>query len=152
MKRKLTSIKFDKDGNITRFGYLDHNAQQVTHSGIVFNSDRTVQVVTDFVSDMIERHYPVSVDSLFEVNGITIAYEFDEPCKLSFSAKVTGEECGEMSFSFPSLPRQIVERNSDLIDTLSDLAITEWDGFYDSLPKQQELFALPELKEEQYES
>jgi hypothetical protein len=152
MKRKLTSIKFDKEGNITKFGYLDHNSQQVTHSGIVFNCDNFVSFLTKFIADLSQRHYPVKINDFFTIIGITIGYEFDEPCKLSFSVKVTDEECGEMSFSFPSLPRQIVERNSDLIDTLSDVAIAEWDNFYDSLPKQQELFALPELKELKHES
>ena len=150
-KRRLTAIKFYKEGWITRFGYLDHNSQKVTHERIVFNSDALVDATSFFLRSLIEKSYPFDADSDFTVNQIAIDYDFDDDIsKLTFSLKFDGGECGEMSISFPSLPHQILNSdNSDLIEELSDLALQAWDIFVDSLPKQQnlDLFPLPELTE-----
>jgi hypothetical protein len=148
MKRRLTAIKFDKERLITKLGYLDHNSQKVTHERLIFNSDALADEVEKFLKGLIERHYPLKTDYDFTVNQISLDYdEFKEPCKLTFSLRFNEESCGEMSLSFPSLPHQIVERNSDLIESLSDFAIAEWDDFYNSLPVQGDLnlFPLPEL-------
>lgn len=147
-KRRLTTIKFDKERLITKLGYLDHNSHKITNERIVFNSDTLGDAVESFVKGLIERHYPLETDYDFIVNQISLDYgEFQEPCKLTFSLKFNDESCGEMNISFPSLPHQIVERNSDLIEELSNLALTEWDSFQDSLPKQGDLdlFPLPDL-------
>ena len=149
-KRRLTAIKFDKEGLIIKLGYLDHNSQKVTHERIVFNSDALVDATSFFLRSLIEKSYPFDADSDFTVNQIAIDYDFDDISKLTFSLKFDGGECGEMSISFPSLPHQILNSdNSDLIETLSDLALEAWDVFVDSLPKQQslDLLPLPELKE-----
>ena len=47
-KRKLTSIKFDKERLITKLGYLDYNSQKVTHESIIFNSDSLADRVEAF--------------------------------------------------------------------------------------------------------
>lgn len=153
-KPRLTAIKFDKERLITKFGYLDHNAQKVTHERIIFNSESLADQVESFLRGLIDRHYPFETDHDFVVNQISVDYDFGDPCKLSFSLKFNDEQCGEMSISFPSLPHQIVERNSDLIETLSDYALEQWNEFQDSLPKQSELnlFALPELAEVEIEA
>jgi hypothetical protein len=150
MKRRLTAIKFDKEKLITKISYLDHNSQKVTHERLIFNSDALADEVEKFLNGLIERHYPLELTCDFVVNQISFDYdEFKEPCKLNFSLKFNDESCGEMSISFPSLPHQIVERNSDLIEALSDFAIAEWDDFYNSLPVQGDLnlFPLPELSQ-----
>lgn len=149
MKRLLTAIKFDKERLITKLGYLDHNSQKVTHESIIFNSEALADRVEAFLKGLIERHYPLKTDCDFIVNQIAIGYDkFKIPCKLTFSLKINDESCGEISLPFPSLPHQIVERNSDLIETLSNFALAEWDDFYNSLPKQGDLdlFPLPELE------
>lgn len=146
-KRKLTKIKFDKERLITKFAYLDHNNHEVINERIIFNANSLADEVESFLRGIIERHYPVSTGDQLLVNTISIDYDFGEAFKLTFSLKFSGEESGEMSFSFPSLPRQIVARNSDLIESLSDLALEFWDDFQDSLPKQGDLFALPNLEE-----
>lgn len=146
-KLRLAAIKFDKDGNISKFGYLDHNKQNVTYSGILFNSNLG-GIAEVFLRGLIERHYPFEINCDFAVDSISISYEFDDPCKLTFALKFEGEDCGEMTQSFKSLPHQILERDADLIEAFSDCAIAEWQSYYDSLPKQQslDLFAMPELE------
>jgi hypothetical protein len=148
-KRRLTLIKFDKEGVITKFGYLDHNSHNVVHSGIVFMGDSLTDAAHLFIRNLIERSYPFEIDHGFSVNQIAIEYDFDDIKSLKFALKFDGGECGEMAISFPSLPHQILNSdNSDLIETLSDLALSVWDDFYDSLPKQQalDLFTLPDLE------
>ena len=150
-KRRLTLIKFDKEGTITRFGYLDHNSHNVTTSNIVFSGDSLPSATNIFLRGLLERHYPFGDVDHFEVEQIAIDYDFGDIKKLTFSLKFEGEQCGEMSQSFKSLPHQILNKNnSDLIETLSDLALEVWDDFVDSLPKQQalDLFPLPDLEME----
>lgn len=147
-KRRLTAIKFDKQRLITKFGYLDCNKQKVTHERMIFNADSLADEVERFLRGLAERHYPVNADDEFLVNTIAIDYQHDEPSSLMFSLKFSGEECGEMCFNFPSLPSQILTDNSDLIEKLSDLALEFWDDFQDSLPKQGDLFAMPDLRNE----
>ena len=144
-KNKLTTIKVDKHGYIVKFGYLDHNTQKVTHERILFNCQLLIDQVGDFLTGLIERHYPVSLDDEFAVIAIAIDYEHDEPLSLIFSIKFADEDYGEMPLNFPSLPIQILQRNSDLIDQLSDYAIAQWAEFQASLPKQRDLFAMPDL-------
>ena len=150
-KHRLTSLKFDKEGLITKLGYLDHNSHKVTHSGIVFNSDSLVCEVATFLRGLIERSYPVDLkdDKDFAVISLAIEYDFDDIKSLKFSLTFSGEDCGEMAIAFPSLPHQILNKNnSDLIEALSDLALETWADFVDSLPKQQalDLFPLPALE------
>jgi len=152
-KRRLTLIKFDKKGIITQFGYLDHNSHNITITNIVFNGDSLASAVNIFLRGLIERHYPFGDVDDFEAEQIAIDYEFDDVKKLTFILKFNGEQCGEMSQSFKSLPHQILNKNnSDLIANLSELALEVWDEFVDSLPKQQvlDLFPLPELSPEAY--
>jgi hypothetical protein len=152
-KRRLTLIKFDKEGIITQFGYLDHNSHKITTSSIVFNGDSLASATNIFLRGLLERHYPFGDVDTFEVEQIAIDYDFDDIKKLTFSLKFNGEQCGEMSQPFKSLPHQILNKdNSDLIENLSDLALGVWDEFIDSLPKQQslDLFPLPDLEAYQH--
>ena len=154
-KRRLTLIKFDKEGIITKFGYLDHNSHNVITTNIVFNGDSLSSATNTFLRGLIERSYPFGEIDSFEVEQIAIDYDFDDIKKLTFSLKFNGEQCGEMSQSFKSLPHQILNKNnSDLIESLSDLSLEVWDDFVDSLPKQQslDLFPLPELGVESLET
>ena len=144
-KNKLTAIRFDKNLYITKFGYLDQNDHKVTHEKIVFNCQPIVDQVNSFLTGLIERHYPVSLDGDFLVMAIAIDYQLNEVSSLTFSIKFTGGETGEMSLNFPSLPIQILQRNSDLVDSLSDFMIAGWDEFQASLPEQCNLFAKPDL-------
>ena len=153
-KRRLTLIKFDKEGIITRFGYLDHNSHKVTTTNIVFSGDSIPSATNTFLRGLLERSYPFGEVDDFEVEQIQLDYDFDDIKKLTFSLKFEGDQYGEMSQSFKSLPHQILNKyNSDLIETLSDLALEVWDDFVDSLPKQQalDLFPLPELEVEDLE-
>jgi hypothetical protein len=150
-KRRLTLIKFDKEGIVTKFGYLDHNSHNVTYSGIVFSGDSIPSATNTLLRGLLERSYPFGEVDDFEVEQIAIDYDFDDIKKLTFSLKFEGDQYGEMSQSFKSLPHQILNKNnSDLIETLSDLALAVWDDFVDSLPKQQalDLFPLPDLEVE----
>ena len=154
-KRRLTLIKFDKEGIITKFGYLDHNSHKVTTTNIVFDGASLPSATKIFLRGLLDRSYPFGEVADFEVEQIAIDYDFDDIKKLTFSLKFEGEQCGEMSQSFKSLPHQILNRdNSDLIESLSDLALKIWDDFVDSLPKQQslDLFPLPELEVEELEA
>jgi len=153
-KRRLTLIKFDKEGIITKFGYLDHNSHKTTKENLVFNGDSLSSATNTFLRGLLDRSYPFSIAD-FEVEQIAIDYDFDDIKKLTFSLKFEGDQCGEMSQSFKSLPHQILNKNnSDLIENLSDLALEVWDDFIDSLPKQQslDLFPLPDLEVEDLET
>lgn len=153
-KRRLILIKFDKEGIITKFGFLDHNSHKVTTTNIAFNGDLIASATNIFLCGLLERHYPFGDVDSFEVEQIAIDYAFGDIKKLTFSLKFKGEQCGEMSQSFKSLPHQILNAyNSDLIANLSDLALEAWDEFVDSLPKQTalDLFSMVELKVEKLE-
>jgi len=154
-KRRLTLIKFDKKGIITKFGYLDHNSHKTTKENLVFNGDSLSSETNTFLRGLLDRSYPFGEVDDFEVEQIAIDYDFDDIKKLTFSLKFEGDQCGEMSQSFKSLPHQILNKNnSDLIENLSDLALEVWDDFVDSLPKQQslDLFPLPDLEVEDLET
>lgn len=154
-KRRLTLIKFDKEGIITKFGYLDHNSHKTTKENLVFNGDSLSSETNTFLRGLLDRSYPFGEVDDFEVEQIAIDYDFDDIKKLTFSLKFEGDQCGEMSQSFKSLPHQILNKNnSDLIENLSDLALEVWDDFVDSLPKQQslDLFPLPDLEVEDLET
>ena len=154
-KRRLTLIKFDKKGIITKFGYLDHNSHKTTKENLVFNGDSLSSETNTFLRGLLDRSYPFGEVDDFEVEQIAIDYDFDDIKKLTFSLKFEGDQCGEMSQSFKSLPHQILNKNnSDLIENLSDLALEVWDDFIDSLPKQQslDLFPLPDLEVEDLET
>ena len=144
-KNKLTAIRFDKNLYITKFGYFDQNEHKVTHEKIVFNCQPIIDQVSSFLAGLIERHYPVSLDDDFSVMAIAIAYQLNEVSSLTFSIKFSGEETGEMPLDFRSLPIQILQRNSDLVESLSDFTIAQWEEFQSTLPKQGDLFAMPDL-------
>jgi hypothetical protein len=148
-KRRLTLIKFDKEGIITKFGFLDHNSHKVTTTDIVFNDDSLSSATNTFLCGLLERSYPFSNVDDFEVEQIALDYDFDDIKKLTFSLKFNDDRYGEMSQSFKSLPHQILNKdNSDLINELSNQALEIWDEFVDTLPKQTalNLFPLPELE------
>jgi hypothetical protein len=153
-KRRLSLIKFDKEGIITKFSYLDHNSHKVTTTNIAFNGDSLSSATNTFLRGLLERSYPFGEVDDFEVEQIQLDYDLDDIKKLTFSFKFEGEQCGEMSQSFKSLPHQILNKNnSDLIESLSDLALEIWDDFVDSLSKQTalDLFPLPVLEVEELE-
>ena len=148
-KRRLTLIKFDKEGIVTKFGYLDHNSHNVVTSNIIFNGDPLSGATNTFLRGLLERSYPFGDVDDFKVEQIALDYDFDDIKKLTFSLKFNDDRYGEMSQSFKSLPHQILNKdNSDLINELSNQALEIWDEFVDTLPKQTalNLFPLPELE------
>jgi len=155
MSKKLSRIKWNKDGEICAFGWAKSEEYRTNQDRILWDSPLLYRIAIDFINSLIDRHYPCSFDNASEVvlNSIDLDYAFDEIKSLRFSLNVTGEESGVMTFSLPSLPIQILSRDADLIEAFSDKAIELWDEYQSSKPKQTELNMsnpLPQLAESMY--
>ena len=148
MSRKLARIKWNKDGEICAFGWTESEKYRTNQDRIFWDSPLLYEIAIKFIRGLLERHYPCNFDDASEVilNSIDLDYAFDEIKSLRFSLNVIGEESGALTFSMSSLPLQILSRDADLIEDLSNKAIELWDEYQDLKPKQQDLFAMPDLE------
>ena len=147
MSKKLTRIKWNKDGEICAFGWTENEKYRTNQDRIFWDSPSLYEIAIKFVNGLLERHYPCNFDDASEIilNSIDLDYAFDEIKSLRFSLNVIGEESGAMTFSMSSLPLQILSRDADLIEAFSDKAIELWDEYQALKPKQTELNILNPL-------
>ena len=141
MSRKLTRIKWNKDGEICAFGWTESEKYRTNQDRIFWDSPLLYEIAIKFVNGLIDRHYPCDFELASEVilNSIDLDYAFDEIKSLRFSLNVIDAESGAMPFPMSSLPPQILSRDADLIEDFSDKAIELWDEYQALKPKQTEL-------------
>ena len=148
MKKRLSLMKFNKEGLINRFGWTDDLTDIVTiKQNLRFRpSELTLTAFEDFVEKYISVYGAYLPEPT--LTSISIAWERTSPIELSMTLACVSSG-GFYSVSLPTLSVLQVSDRRDLICQFSDVAIAEWDAYQATIPKQTELpiesESIPEL-------
>ena len=148
---RLTALKIKyEDGLdiITGISWIDANNIPYSVSKIMFDIDHDLgSAIEELTIDFWQDTFGTSISSP-QIHSLAIGWDdVGEPESFAFKATVVSKVFGELKpISVPS-PEQIhvSDHSADIIE-LSRLAIAAFEFYRDSLPKQGELFALPDLE------